>query len=191
MLLKRYMHLMDVLRISSKCFSQTAFVSILMSFEYDFISLLLQRTFLPPYQQLSSNLGKTIIQTCLACYFMVPFPLLFSGDAGTGKSALAAYLALKSEFPFVKVIQASSFIGLNELQKAVALGKIFDDATKSPLSLILLNDIENILGACLFLMTRFCLCWPSLFKQCLAGPHFFVGSAARNGNFMVVVMPEI
>lgn len=49
---------------------------------------------------------------------------IFVGDAGTGKSALAAYLALQSEFPFVKVVQASSFIGLNELQKAVVLGKV-------------------------------------------------------------------
>ena len=72
--------------------------------------------------------------------------VLLSGDAGSGKSALAAFIAANSGFPFVKMIKAEQFIGLPESQKVEKLRKVFDDASKTPLSLIVLDDIERLLS---------------------------------------------
>ena len=70
---------------------------------------------------------------------------LLEGNAGSGKSALAAALALKSAFPFMKLLTSDGFVGASEAAKCQALAKLFDDAYKSPLSLIVLDDIERLL----------------------------------------------
>ena len=71
--------------------------------------------------------------------------ILLEGSHGCGKSALAAKLALNSQFPFVKIISPESFVGYSELAKISSIVKIFDDAYKSPLSLIVLDDIERLI----------------------------------------------
>ena len=71
--------------------------------------------------------------------------LLLHGVNGCGKSAMAAKLALESGFPFVKMISPDNFVGYSEHAKVQAIVKIFDDAYKSPLSLIVLDDIERLL----------------------------------------------
>ena len=43
--------------------------------------------------------------------------LLLEGQNGCGKTALAAHLATKSEFPFVKMISPHMFVGKNEYSK--------------------------------------------------------------------------
>ena len=58
---------------------------------------------------------------------------------------MAAKLALNSQFPFVKIISPESFVGYSELAKISSIVKIFDDAYKSPLSLIVLDDIERLI----------------------------------------------
>lgn len=70
---------------------------------------------------------------------------LLEGSAGSGKSALAAALAIKSEFPFTKLLTCDGFVGASEAVKCQALAKLFDDAYKSTLSLIVLDDIERLL----------------------------------------------
>ena len=70
---------------------------------------------------------------------------LLEGGAGSGKTALAAALAIKSQFPFTKLLTSDGFIGSSEVQKCQALAKLFDDAYKSPVSLIVLDDIERLL----------------------------------------------
>jgi hypothetical protein len=55
---------------------------------------------------------------------------LLEGPSGTGKTALAATVAIESGFPFVKVVSAETMIGFNEASKASAITKVFDDAYK-------------------------------------------------------------
>jgi len=68
-----------------------------------------------------------------------------SGEKGTGKTAFAAKVAMESEFPFVKMITAEDFVGYTESGKLSKITKIFDDAYKSPLSLIVLDDLERLI----------------------------------------------
>jgi len=71
--------------------------------------------------------------------------ILLEGPSGAGKSALAAHLALRSEWPFVKLISPDRYVGMSETAKAMAIGKIFDDALRSPLSCVVLDDLERLL----------------------------------------------
>ncbi|KAH9670888.1 Vesicle-fusing ATPase [Citrus sinensis] len=70
---------------------------------------------------------------------------LLEGPSGSGKTALAATAGIDSDFPFVKIISAESMIGLHESTKCAQIVKVFEDAYKSPLSIIILDDIERLL----------------------------------------------
>jgi vesicle-fusing ATPase len=52
---------------------------------------------------------------------------------------------LESSFPFVKLISPENFVGYSEAGKVSQIVKIFEDAYKSPLSLIILDDIERLI----------------------------------------------
>ncbi|PIA12783.1 secretory pathway protein Sec18 [Coemansia reversa NRRL 1564] len=71
--------------------------------------------------------------------------VLLHGAAGSGKTALAATIAQQSAFPFVKLVSPESMIGFTDSQKIGAITKIFNDSYKSPLSLIVVDDIERLL----------------------------------------------
>mmetsp|Transcript_15374 Transcript_15374/g.31189 ORF Transcript_15374/g.31189 Transcript_15374/m.31189 type:complete len:749 (-) Transcript_15374:166-2412(-) len=71
--------------------------------------------------------------------------VLLSGPSGSGKTAIAAKLALESDFPFVKMISPVKFVGMTEMQKAQAIGAAFDSAYKTPLSIIILDNLERLL----------------------------------------------
>lgn len=71
--------------------------------------------------------------------------VVLAGASGTGKSALAARLAIDSGFPFVKRISGESLLRYHESGKADAIAKVFNDAYKSPLSLIILDDLERLM----------------------------------------------
>ncbi|GAA6033283.1 hypothetical protein JCM8097_006668 [Rhodosporidiobolus ruineniae] len=71
--------------------------------------------------------------------------VLIHGPAGSGKTALAATIALASEFPFIKLISAENMVGFSEAQKINHLYKVFSDSYKSPLSVIVVDGIERIL----------------------------------------------
>ncbi|PXF48756.1 Vesicle-fusing ATPase [Gracilariopsis chorda] len=70
--------------------------------------------------------------------------ILIEGPPGTGKTALAALLAVESGFPFVRLISPESFVGYSDFSKCQALAKVFDDAHKSSLSVIVLDNVERI-----------------------------------------------
>ncbi|CAM0137867.1 transport between ER and Golgi ATPase protein [Umbelopsis sp. WA50703] len=70
--------------------------------------------------------------------------LLIHGGANTGKTALAATIAMDSNFPFVKLISPEAMIGFNESGKINQINKIFNDAYKSPLSVVVLDNIERL-----------------------------------------------
>jgi vesicle-fusing ATPase len=71
--------------------------------------------------------------------------VLLSGPSGSGKTALAAKIAVESGFPFVKRISGENLVSFNDEGKAHIVQKAFADAYKSPLSLIILDDIERIM----------------------------------------------
>jgi vesicle-fusing ATPase len=80
------------------------------------------------------NSAKTPLLSCL-----------LEGPAGTGKTALAASMGIDSDFPFVKIVSAENYVGFSEAAKCQSIAKVFDDAYKSPLSIVILDDIERLL----------------------------------------------
>ncbi|KAG5010597.1 hypothetical protein AAZX31_07G180500 [Glycine max] len=70
---------------------------------------------------------------------------LLEGSRGSGKTALSATVGIDSDFPYVKIVSAESMIGLHESTKCAQIIKVFEDAYKSPLSVIILDDIERLL----------------------------------------------
>jgi vesicle-fusing ATPase len=70
---------------------------------------------------------------------------LLEGSRGSGKTALAATVGIDSDFAYVKIISAETMIGLHESTKCAQIIKVFEDAYKSPLSVIVLDDIERLL----------------------------------------------
>ena len=59
--------------------------------------------------------------------------VLLDGPGNSGKTALAATIAKKSEFPYAKVCSPDQMVGFNEMQKCFTIKKVFDDAYKSQL----------------------------------------------------------
>ena len=70
---------------------------------------------------------------------------LLHGPAGSGKTALAATIAMQSEFPFIKLIAPETMVGMNEHAKIAYLNKVFNDSYRSPLSIIVVDSIEKII----------------------------------------------
>ncbi|KAF4092339.1 hypothetical protein AMELA_G00019890 [Ameiurus melas] len=71
--------------------------------------------------------------------------VLVEGPSHSGKTALAAKIAEDSEFPFIKICSPDKMIGFSEISKCQAIKKIFDDAYKSQLSCVVVDDIERLL----------------------------------------------
>ncbi|KAF1744903.1 LOW QUALITY PROTEIN: hypothetical protein MXB_2988, partial [Myxobolus squamalis] len=74
-----------------------------------------------------------------------PVSLLLEGVVGSGKTALAADLALMSNFPLIKLCSADQMVGFTEIAKCHYLKEVFDDACKSELSCLVIDNIERIL----------------------------------------------
>ncbi len=72
--------------------------------------------------------------------------LLLLGPPGTGKTALAVTIAQASEFPFIKLITPDNMVGFSEAQKVQAISKVFADSSKSPMSVVVVDNIEYLFG---------------------------------------------
>jgi len=70
---------------------------------------------------------------------------LLSGPPGSGKTALAAAAALTSDFPMVRLVSPNDMVGFSEVSKVTAIHKAFEDAYKSPMAILILDDIERLL----------------------------------------------
>ncbi|KAJ8660277.1 hypothetical protein O0I10_004139 [Lichtheimia ornata] len=70
--------------------------------------------------------------------------VLLHGPAGSGKTALAATIALESEFPFIKLISPETMVGMTESAKISEIHKVFNDSYKSPFSVIVIDNIERL-----------------------------------------------
>ncbi|KAG8858031.1 transport between ER and Golgi ATPase protein [Serendipita sp. 411] len=71
--------------------------------------------------------------------------VLLHGLPGTGKTALAATIAQNSEYPFIKLVSPDKMVGFSEQQKVQAIHKTFNDSYKSPLSVIVVDNIERLI----------------------------------------------
>ena len=72
--------------------------------------------------------------------------VLLHGPPGSGKTALAATIAISSEAPFIKLISPESMVGFTEQAKMNQINKVFNDAYKSPFSVVVIDSIERLLG---------------------------------------------
>ncbi|KAI8065418.1 P-loop containing nucleoside triphosphate hydrolase protein [Gongronella butleri] len=71
--------------------------------------------------------------------------VLLHGRPDAGKSALAATIAMESDFPFIKLISPETMIGMTENAKINEMNRVFNDSYKSPLSVIVIDNIERLL----------------------------------------------
>lgn len=72
--------------------------------------------------------------------------ILLHGPPGSGKTALGASIAQASEYPFIKLISPDNMVGYSESQKVTAITKVFSDSYKSPLSVVVVDNIERLIG---------------------------------------------
>ncbi|CAN3356892.1 vesicular-fusion protein Sec18p [Diutina catenulata] len=72
--------------------------------------------------------------------------VLLHGPPGSGKTAIAATLALNSDFPFIKMLSAESVVGMSEQSKIAYIDNFFRDVYKSPLSVLVIDKLETLIS---------------------------------------------
>lgn len=72
--------------------------------------------------------------------------VLLHGEPGVGKTAIASMIALKSEFPFIKMLSAESLVGMSEAMKMSTIDNVFRDVYKSPLNVLVIDKIETLIN---------------------------------------------
>ncbi|KRZ74430.1 Vesicle-fusing ATPase 1, partial [Trichinella papuae] len=91
------------------------------------------------------NSGSLLIQQARSADCRGLVSVLLEGPPNTGKTALAAEIAKSSEFPFIKLVTPEDMVGYSETAKCALLRKAFDDAYKSPLSVLLIDNLERLI----------------------------------------------
>lgn len=71
--------------------------------------------------------------------------ILLYGENGSGKTTISAYIAKCANFHFTKFITPENLIGYSEIGRINYINKIFEDAYKTPLSLVILDNIERLI----------------------------------------------
>lgn len=71
------------------------------------------------------------------------FSVCIHGPPGSGKTALAAKIAIDSGYPFIKLVSNKDTLEMSEHQKISYLSRIFMDAHKSTASAVVIDDIEE------------------------------------------------
>lgn len=67
------------------------------------------------------------------------------GRSGSGRTNLALNIASLTSYPCIKYVSGKSVIGMIDSQRAKYIKDCFDDAERSPQSVVILDDIENII----------------------------------------------
>ncbi len=71
--------------------------------------------------------------------------ILLEGSPNAGKTAMAAQLAMMSNFPFIKICSPEDMVGFTESAKCMQIRRIFDDAYRSSMSCIIVDNVERLL----------------------------------------------
>lgn len=71
---------------------------------------------------------------------------LLAGPSGCGKTTLAAHIVQKNRFKHVNMVHPESMVDFSEKEKSQKLVEIFEDALKFSSSLIILDDVERLVG---------------------------------------------
>lgn len=98
----------------------------------------------PPVTQLLED-GALYTEQVRASETSSLVSILIEGPPNAGKSALAAKIAKLSDFPFTKVCSPDEMVAFTESAKCLQIRKIFDDAYRSTLSCIVVDNIERLL----------------------------------------------
>jgi vesicle-fusing ATPase len=98
-----------------------------------------------PYIEHILNDGKSFVNQVRNSPTTSLLSVLLHGPPGSGKTALAAAISQSSDFPFIKLVSAENMIGFNEMAKVQYLNKVFTDAYKSPLNILVVDNIERII----------------------------------------------
>lgn len=98
----------------------------------------------PPVTSLLED-GRLYIQQARSTETSGLVSVLLEGPPNSGKTALASQLAKDSDFPFIKVCSPEEMVGFTETAKCLHIRKVFDDAYRSTLSCILVDNIERLL----------------------------------------------
>ncbi|QLI60698.1 Vesicle-fusing ATPase [Scale drop disease virus] len=86
------------------------------------------------------------MSTCVKTSTRIPFAtLLVKGLSGTGKTALAAQIAINCSYPFIKICAPDHALCMSEHETSIMLRNCFYDAYKSQLSCIVIDDIDRLL----------------------------------------------
>jgi len=89
--------------------------------------------------------GDIVIETVRSSSRTPLLNILLSGPTGCGKTAMSVQLASNSDFPYIKILSPEILVGYSESGKCSKITKIFEDAYKSPISCIVVDDIERII----------------------------------------------
>ncbi|XP_067931363.1 vesicle-fusing ATPase 2-like isoform X2 [Watersipora subatra] len=89
--------------------------------------------------------GALLLSQAKNCEETYLVSVLIEGQPQSGKTTLAAKIAHNSGIPFVRVCTPEKMVGFTESAKCLAIKQVFEDAYKSPLSLVIVDDIERLL----------------------------------------------
>jgi hypothetical protein len=64
---------------------------------------------------------------------------------------------MDSDFPYKKRVTPDNLVGYSETAKAAQIQKVFEDAYRTPQSIIILDDIERLIGVCSCVCVRVCV----------------------------------
>merc|ERR1712029_1063862 len=89
--------------------------------------------------------GELLIRTAKRSAGTHLVSMLLEGAPNAGKTALAARLAMDSGFPFVKICSPDAMAGYTESAKCMQIRKIFDDAYRSDMSCVVVDNLESLI----------------------------------------------
>jgi hypothetical protein len=84
---------------------------------------------------------------------------------------LAASIAWGSKFPFIKLISPDRMVGFSEAQKIQFITRTFTDSYKSPMSVIVVDNVERLLGKIINAIVNHCA-----YLDLQSGRHSAIGS---------------
>ncbi|KAF2863016.1 AAA-domain-containing protein [Piedraia hortae CBS 480.64] len=89
--------------------------------------------------------GRELVQQVRTGKMRLLTAILY-GPPGSGKTALAAQIAMESGFPFIRMVSRYDVSSMNDAERVQHLTRTFADSYKSPLNVLVLDDIERLVG---------------------------------------------